>query len=118
MSLNNSFELLALFQGLGKRLIVACFHGTVNLPSRSKQAYIFGKHLLRMRKHHGVTFTVNYLKVSQLTIQKQIAKDLIKSARDLEPLLPLPRLSSSRLPNHIPLGDRRAICKGNHSIIR
>jgi hypothetical protein len=71
-----------------------------------------------MRKHHGVSTTVKYLKASQLAIQKAIAKDRIGSLRDLEPDLPLPRLSRSSLPRYIPLGDRRAILSGSGSVIR
>jgi len=118
VSLNNSFELLGLIRKIGWRLVATCFSGTVNLSSRSVQAYNFGKYLLRMRKHHGETFTVSYLKASQLAIQKQIGKDRIKSLRDLVPDLPLPRLTSSALPRFIPLRDRRAICSGSVSVIR
>lgn len=71
-----------------------------------------------MRKHHGATTVVKYLKASHLAIQKCISKDKISSLRDLEPDLPLPRLSTSRLPRFIPLKDRREILSGNSFRIR
>lgn len=85
---------------------------------RLVQLYNFGKYILRMRKHHGELTTIKYLKASQLALQKAISKDRIKSLRDLEPDLPLPRLTTSRLPRYIPLGDRRAILSGSSSVIR
>lgn len=86
--------------------------------NRLSQLISFGKYVLQMRKHHGVLTTVKYLKASQLAIQKAIAKDRIKSLRDIEADLPLPRLTSSGLPRFIPLGDRRAILSGSPSVIR
>lgn len=71
-----------------------------------------------MRKHHGELTTIKYLKASQLSVQKAIGKDRIKSLRDIEADLPLPRLTTSGLPRIIPLGDRRAILSGSPSVIR
>jgi len=71
-----------------------------------------------MRKHHGETFTVKYLKSSQLALFKAIAGNPFKSLREIEPELPLPRLTTSGLPRFIPLEDRRAILSGSSSIIR
>jgi hypothetical protein len=58
------------------------------------------------------------MKACQLAVQKAIAKDRIRSLRDLEPGLPLTRLTSSSLPKVIPLMDRRAIMSGVPSVIR
>jgi len=71
-----------------------------------------------MRKHHGETFTVKYLKSSQLALFKAIAGNPFKSLREIEPELPLPRLTTSGLPRFIPLADRRAILSGSSSMIR
>ena len=118
ISLNNSVELLALFRKLGWRLLSASIPRIEKSTNRLTQLYNFGKYILRMRKHHGELTTIKYLKACQLSIQKAISRDRIKSLRDLEPDLPLPRLTKSSLPRYIPLGDRRAILSGSPSVIR
>lgn len=118
ISLNNSFELLALGRKLGYRMVLLCFPNSVRFSSRCSQVVKFFKYLLRMVKHHGDTYTVNYLKACQLCIQKAIARDKIKSLRSLNPDLPLPRVTRSKLPRFIPLEDRRAIMAGRPSVIR
>jgi hypothetical protein len=119
VSLNNSFELLVLIRQFGWRLLNAAHFGkSVKYPTRLLQAYNFGKYLLRMKKHHGASSTVMYLKACQLALQKHIAKDKIKSLRDLNPNLPLPRLTQSGLPRFIPSGDRQMIYKRSVFVIR
>jgi len=118
VSLGNSVELPVLFKKLGWRLVSACFPSIVKFNGRLRQLHNFGQHILRMRKHHGDVFVVKYLKASQLAISKAIGGVPFKSLRELEPELPLPRLTSSGLPVVIPLGDRRAILSGSPSIIR
>lgn len=96
----------------------ASFPTGVKRPSlRMTQLMSFGKLLLRMRHHHGATYVVKFLKAAQLSLQKRIAMDPISSLRDLEPDLPLPRLSS-RMPRNIPVYDRRAILRGSYDIVR
>jgi hypothetical protein len=68
-----------------------------------------------MRKHHGQVFAVKYLKACQLAVQKAIAGNPFRSLNEIEPDLPLPRLSTSGLPRIIPLRDRRAIMSGSAS---
>jgi len=79
---------------------------------------LFSVFLIRMAKHHGGTYTVKYLKSCQLAIQKRIAGNPFKSLSELEPDLPLPRLSSCGLPAVIPRADRRLILAGSPSVIR
>jgi hypothetical protein len=114
----NSVELLALFRRLGWRVLSACTSKKVKFASRLKQLNGFAMHLLRVTKHHGSEFTVNYLKASQLAVQKRIGKNGVKSLRDINPDYPFPRLASSGLPKVIPLGDRRAILSGNEFVTR
>jgi len=71
-----------------------------------------------MTRHHGPVYTVNYLKAAQLAVQKRIGRNGVKSLNEINPDFPFPRLSSSGLPQVIPLGDRRAILSGNEFIIR
>jgi hypothetical protein len=71
-----------------------------------------------MSKRHGITYTVKYLKACQLAVQKAIAGQPLSSLRELEPDLPLPRLTKSGLPRIIQLRDRSAILGGGYSVIR
>jgi len=107
-----SLELTVLSKKLGWRVISACFPSIVKFNARLRQLSQFIQHLVRMRKHHGQVFVVKYLKASQLAISKAIAGNPFESLNELEPDLPLPRLSSSGLPAVIPLRDRRAILSG------
>jgi hypothetical protein len=75
-------------------------------------------YLLKMTKHHGSTYTVKYLKASQLALQKKIAGNPFQSLSEIEPDLPLPRLTTCGLPKVIPKRDRQAILSGSPSIIR
>jgi len=118
VSLGNSFELLRLAKSLGWRVISACTDKRVSLFRELKILYGFCGYLLMMRKHHGATYAVKYLKSCHLAVQKCISKDKIRTLRELEPNLPLPRLTTSRLPRFIPLADRRAILSGNTFRIR
>jgi hypothetical protein len=71
-----------------------------------------------MKKHHGAMTTVKYLKTCQLALMKRISADRISSLREIDPDLPLPRLTRSSLPRIIPLSDRRAILAGNTFVTR
>lgn len=118
VSLGNSFELPVLIRNLSHRLVCACFPGLVKPSSRTRQIYNFSKYLLNMTKHHGPVFTVKYLKACQLAMQKAVAGTPIQSLREIEPDLPLPRLTSSGLPRYIPRMDRRAILNESLCVIR
>lgn len=78
----------------------------------------FGLHLMKLNKNHGATLTVKYLKACQLALQKKVAGQPLKSLRDLEPDLPLPRLSKSGLPAIIGLRHRYSISRGGTIVVR
>jgi hypothetical protein len=118
VSLNNPFELLALVNKIGFRVILACFNTPVKITKRQNLLVSFTMYLFKMNKNHGEMYTVKYLKSCTLAIQKTISKDVVKTLRELEPTYPLPRLSTSGLPRVIPLVDRRAILSGNVEITR
>lgn len=118
VTLGNSIELPALAKRLGFRLLSAAAPRKVKYSSRLRQLMTFTSMILNMVKHHGSKTTVMYLKACQLAVQKRIAGDKIKSLRDLQPDLPLPRLTTSKLPRVIPLRDRRLICSGSPFVIR
>jgi hypothetical protein len=118
VSLGNSFEFPALIKRLGFRIASASFPRLVNFSSRLKQLHMFAGYVRQMTKHHGPTYTVNYLKACQLAVQKYIAKDHIRSLRELNADLPLPRLTTAGLPRFIPRYDRALIKSGSPSVIR
>lgn len=118
VSLGNSFEFPALIKRLGFRIASASFPRLVNFSSRLKQLHIFAGYVRQMTKHHGATYTVNYLKACQLAVQKYVAGDKISSLRELNSSLPLPRLTTSGLPRFIPGYDRSLIKAGSPSVIR
>jgi len=118
VSLGNFIELPGLIKRLGWRLLSASFPKLTKFNGRLRQLHNFSLHLLKMSKHHGPVYTVKYLKSAQLAISKAIAGNPFKTLRELEPDLPLPRLSTCGLPSVIPRGDRRAILSGSSSVIR
>jgi hypothetical protein len=118
VSLGNLIELPVLVKKMGWRVLAACFPSLTKFNARLRQLSNFSQHLLRMRKHHGDVFVVKYLKASQLAISKVVAGNPFKTLRELEPDLPLPRLSTCGLPTVIPSRDRNSIRKGHASTIR
>jgi hypothetical protein len=103
---------------LGWRLLSACFPKATKFNGRLRQLHNFVQYLLKLDHSHGSVFVVKYLKSGQLAISKAIAGNPFKTLRDLEPDLPLPRLSTCGLPGVIPHMDRRAILSGSPSVIR
>lgn len=88
---------------------------TVN---RIRLFHRFGKYLIVMNKRHGSLFVVKYLKAASLAISKVLAGEPLVSLRELEPDLPLPRLSKSGLPVIIGTRDRRSIVSLSHRVVR
>jgi hypothetical protein len=70
-----------------------------------------------MKRNHGSKHVINYLKYSQLAIQKFIAGEPVNSLKELAGPGVYPRMASG-LPKFIHLADRKAIRNGNQSIIR
>lgn len=89
-----------------------------SISSSIRLYHNFGLYLLKMCKHHGELHTVKYLKACQLAVQKHIAGQPLSSLRELEPDLPLPRLSKSGLPVIIGSRQRALIARGNTHLIR
>jgi hypothetical protein len=71
-----------------------------------------------MTKRHGGEYTVKYLKACNLAISKYLAGEPFKSLREIEPSLPLPRLTKSGLPVIIGTRDRRSLGAKHLGIIR
>lgn len=118
VSLGNSYELPVLFKRLGWRLLSATTSGPIKFASRLRRLSQFGQHLLALTRKHGATYTVMYLKASQLAVQKCIAGSPLTTLSQVGGDLPFPRLDRSGLPRVIPAGDRALIRQGVHSMIR
>lgn len=93
-----------------------CFPRIRKITYRLKVLKIFAGYILIVTKRHGADYTVKYLKSSTLAIQKFIAGYPLSSMKELDNL-PFPRLANG-LPRFIPIGDRKAIRRGDTNIIR
>lgn len=79
--------------------------------------YNFGRYIYILKRRHGTLYVVKYLKACSLALQRAVAGNPMSSLRDIEPDLPLPRLSSSGLPVMIGTRDRKAIMAGSRKVI-
>jgi len=117
ISLSNEKHLKLVIRNVGWRFVILSFLRTRD-TSRIRSLHNFAVHLIKMRNAHGDMYVIKYLKATQLAIQKKIAGSPFSSFRELEPDLPLPRLTKSGLPYIIKLGDRSAIVRGSLRVIR
>jgi hypothetical protein len=108
-----------LLKKLTFRLFGAVFTAKGKYLSRVRQVHAFNVHLIRLTRTHGPRYTVKYLKVAQLAIQKAVAGNKTSSLRALDPGLPFAKVASCGLPSFIPLRDRRLmLVNGSPSVIR
>nr|WEU70941.1 MAG: RNA-dependent RNA polymerase [Hangzhou mito-like virus 3] len=114
---NGRPRLSSLFSLIGFRMFSAVFGTRGKYTSRILQLWRLHTYLLNMVKNHGSTFTVKYLKACRLAIAKAVAGTPLGSLNQLEPLLPLPRLSRDGLPKFIPVRDRRLIILGQSVVV-
>jgi len=116
VELSNAKHLLALLKNVGNRIgILTLLSGRET--NRFTLIHNFGVHLIKLNRLHGPNFVIKYLKASQLAIQKKIAGLPLKTLRELEPDLPLPRLING-LPFIIKKNDRQSIRVNSVRIIR
>lgn len=117
IKLSNEKHLKLVLKEVGMRIVYLSFGRTKDI-NRIRSLHNFACHLIKLRKHHGDMYVIKYLKATQLAIQKKIAGTPFSSFREIEPDLPLPRLTTSGLPKIIKLGDRSAIVRGSLTVIR
>jgi hypothetical protein len=117
VSLSNLKHLSLVIRQIGDRIISLSML-TTKVTTRVRGLIRFTNYLVKLNRNHGETFTVRYLKASQLAVQKYIAGSPFKSLREIEPDMPLPRLSRSGLPYIIQSQDRRLIASNNLKVIR
>jgi len=117
ISLNNSFELLALFRTYGFRILKAINFKGRGYTTRLNFMLKFFRYILYLQRKHGSEFVVAFLKAGQLAISKKLAGTPVRSLREINPDLNLPRLTNG-LPSIIPIPDRILMRKGSSSVIR
>jgi len=116
--LDNEKSLSSLFSRFAHKIISLSLRTNKNITSRIRLYHKFGRYLFFMNKRHGSTYVVKYLKACKLAVSKVIANQPFTSLREIEPDLPLPRLSSGGLPVLIGTRDRRSIVQGSTKVIR
>jgi len=116
-SLKNPKGFLAILHEIGPKILSMALLSSSKVLSRVRMLHNFGIFILRMYSHHGETYTVKYLKACQIAVQKCLAGQPFRSLREIEPDLPLPRLSRTGLPVIIPHNDRRSIIQLNSPAI-
>jgi hypothetical protein len=117
--LENDQSLSSLFNDFAHKIVsLSLKSSNKKIINRIRLFHKFGLYLVSMTRKHGLEFTVKYLKACNLAISKVIAGQAFSSLREIEPDLPLPRLSSSGLPVIIGTRDRRSIVQGSCKVIR
>jgi hypothetical protein len=107
----------SLFSKLGFRIFNAVYGTKGKYTSRILQLHRLNVYLANMTRKHGAMYTVKYLKACRLAIAKAVAGTPLGSLNQLEPTLPLPRLSRDGLPKFIPVRDRRLMIIGQSVLV-
>jgi len=90
---------------------------TEGLRVRVRITSNFLNSILKISKHHGIAYTLRWVKANHVALQKYLAGDRLKSLRSLEPTLPLPRLING-CPAIINKQDRKLMREGHVGIQR
>jgi hypothetical protein len=90
---------------------------TSRLVGRARIVYNFVALIRFTSKHHGPELTVKWLKACSVCFQKYLGGEKLVSLRQIEELLPLPRLING-LPACINKADRQLIRAGETNIMR
>lgn len=94
-------------------LLCKLIYSTNSLTSsRSKLIHNFICRLVRFESSHGTLLTIKWLKCSHVAIQRYLSGRPLKSLRELEKDIFLPRLTNG-LPSVLPRSIRSAIRKGD-----
>lgn len=113
-----SKSLSSLFNRFAFKIISLSLRSSRKISNRIQLYHKFGLYLLSLNRRHGSTYVVKYLKACSLALSKAIAGQPFSSLREIEPDLPLPRLTRSGLPRIIGTRDRKAILSGSTKVIR
>jgi len=102
------FLLKSIARFKARLLVFSLSKRSSRISPRLRRLSNFIDSILKFYSHHGALTTVKWLKASNVAIQRAIAGTPCKSLREIEPSLPLPRLSNG-LPTFIGTMDRKAI---------
>jgi hypothetical protein len=117
IKLSNEKHLKLVLSSIGMRFAYLSFLGSKS-TNRIRSLHNFALYLIKLRNKHGDMYVIKFLKATQLAIQKKIAGTPLSSLREVEPDLPLPRLTKSGLPKCIKLHDRSAITRRSLTVVR
>jgi len=99
------------------KFLILCFDKISGIQGRLTIANNFLQFIFKLKKNHGPIFTIKWLKACTVCLQKRLGEDRIKSLREIEPGLPLPRLING-FPAIINRQDRLMMKSGNVHVIR
>ncbi|UBZ25882.1 RNA-dependent RNA polymerase [Fusarium mangiferae mitovirus 3] len=112
----DSVKLSRLVSSISKVLPIV-LDRTSRIRDRLVIANNFLQFVFKLKKNHGSTFTIKWLKACTVALQKWLGDDKVISLREIEPNLPLPRVING-CPSIINRRDRELMRRGNISIIR
>lgn len=99
------------------KIIYLSYDRTGRIRDRLVIANNFVQFIAKMNKNHGPKFTVKWMKACAVALQKWLGNNSVKTLRELEPQLPLPRVING-CPSIINKGDRQEMRRGNIHMIR
>jgi hypothetical protein len=114
----SKLSLTQLMMKIGWKFVVLSLSSHKKAVARIRLYHNFTKYLSVMNRRHGGEFLVKYLKACHLAVSKYLAGEPFHSLREIEPELPLPRLSKSGLPCIIGTRDRKSLELNNPMVIR
>nr|UPW42121.1 MAG: putative RNA dependent RNA polymerase [Yunnan mito-like virus 30] len=118
-SLDKSLTLDSLLNRYGFKLVNLSLRDSGKKTANRLRLYLnFSKYLYSLQRRHGSVYVVKYLKACSLALSKALAGQPFSSLREIEPDLPLPRLTRSGIPVIIRTRDRRSLLSNNHKILR
>jgi hypothetical protein len=114
----DDLSLSSLLQRFSFKIVSLSLRRSKKLAPRIRLYHKFALYLYSLNRRHGSVYVVKYLKACSLAISKAIAGTPFKSLREIEPDLPLPRLSKSGFPIIIGTRDRRSLGARDNKVIR
>lgn len=110
--------LSSLMSSYGWKFVPITLKSVRKAKARIRLYHKFATYLSVLNRRHGAEFVVKYLKACNLALSRFVAGNPVKTLRELEPDLPLPRLTRSGLPVIIGTRDRRSLHSKSPKVIR